>query len=554
MKILDNLRAIFAPKETAKAARQATLQRTSARSLLAAMPGVSANDITQMSGSANQVIRAHLSKMRSQSRAMALNNDYAKNFLRAVEHHVVGPDGVRMQNKARDFNGSLDRMANRIVEGAWGTWCKQSNSDVRARVSFRAQQKAVVRTMARDGEAFYRKVRNFRGSAHRFALQQIPAELIDESYWDDGRRIVCGIEFDEWGKALAYYIRQDGAFSDSLVRGSNGRQYLRIDAAEMIHVYIPEFSDQVRGIPWTHTAMIRLHQLGAYEEAEIVAARLGASKMGFLVSPDGGAGSLADGVDHGGAMAQEVSPGQIDILPSGYDFKGFDPTHPSGNFGPFIKATLRGISSGLGVSYNALANDLEGVNFSSIRAGLLEEREHWRAIQRELREQFLEPVFGEWMDWAMLSGALSPLPASKQEKFNASTWQFRGWAWVDPERDINAANAAIASNLRTRTDVLAEQGKDFEEVLDQLAEEAAMIEEKKLGTGGGASGADVQASAMNGAQVQALQQVIAAVGDGSIPPDTATALIAAAFPLLKNEQIAAMVTPLKNFKPTQPQT
>lgn len=548
MSLYQNIRSVFgfAQKPVAKAARNAALQRTATRSLLAAMPGVSSNDITKMSGSANQVIRAHLSRMRSQSRAMALNNDYAKAFLRAVEHHVVGPDGVRMQNKARDTNGQLDRMANKIVEGAWDIWCKPVNSDVRARSSFRAQQKSVVRTMARDGEAFYRKVRNFRGSAHRFALQPIPAELVDESYWDEDRRIVNGIEFDEWGRALAYYVRQDGSFSDSLVRGSNGRQYLRIAADEMIHVYIPEFSDQVRGIPWTHTAMIRLHQLGAYEEAEVVAARLGASKMGFFVSPDGSAGTLADGGDQNGALAQEVSPGQIDVLPAGYDFKGFDPTHPSGNFGPFLKATLRGISSGLGVSYNALANDLEGVNFSSIRAGLLEEREHWRAIQRELREQFLEPVFEAWIDWAMLAGALAPLPASKMSKFNSSTWQFRGWAWVDPEKDITAANLAIANNLRTRTDVLSEQGKDFEEVLDQLAEEAAMIKEKGLG---GAS--DVKTSAMEGGQVVALQGLIAAAASGSIPPETATALIAAAFPLLKAEQIAAMVTPLKNFTPPQ---
>ena len=426
------------------------------------------------------MIRAHLTRMRDQARGLALNNDYVRSFLRQVEHHTVGPAGIRMQNKARDASGTLDAMANRIVEAAWEDWCKPENCDVRGRQSFRALQKSCIRTVAMDGEAFFRKVLGFKNSAHRFALQPIPAHLVDETYFDDRLRVICGIQFDEWGRPLAYFLRQDGPFSDSLVRGANGRQYLRVPAEEMIHVFLNEFTDQVRGLPWLHTSMIRLHQLGAYEEAEVIAARLGASKMGFLVSPEGGAEALADGVDErGGGLTQEVSPGMVETLPTGYDFKSFDPTHPSGNFGPFVKATLRGISSGLGVSYNMLASDLEGVNYSSLRAGVQEDREQWRALQRELREQFLDKVFPDWIEYASLAGAISPLPASKLPKFSAPIWQFRGWAWVDPKKDIEASILAINSGLKTRTQVMADQGLDFEEVLMQLEEEQKMI--KKYG-------------------------------------------------------------------------
>jgi hypothetical protein len=58
---------------------------------------------------------------------------------------------------------------------------------------------------------------------------------------------------------------------------------------------------------------------------------------------------------------------------------------------------------------------------------------------------------------------------------------------------------------------------------------------------------DVQAQAMNGAQVTSLQGLIAAAALGEIPIETVRAAIAAAFPLMTAEQIDAMVAPLENF-------
>lgn len=65
---------------------------------------------------------------------------------------------------------------------------------------------------------------------------------------------------------------------------------------------------------------------------------------------------------------------------------------------------------------------------------------------------------------------------------------------------------------------------------------------------------DVQAAAMNGAQVTSLQGLIVAVSEGKIPPATASAAIGAAFPLLSEEDIAAMINPLMNFQATPAQS
>ncbi|MCK7513853.1 MAG: ATP-dependent Clp protease proteolytic subunit [Desulfobacterales bacterium] len=55
--------------------------------------------------------------------------------------------------------------------------------------------------------------------------------------------------------------------------------YARIPAEQILHTFITERINQPRGVPWMHSAMTRLNNLGAYEEAEIVAARIGAAKM-----------------------------------------------------------------------------------------------------------------------------------------------------------------------------------------------------------------------------------------------------------------------------------
>lgn len=65
---------------------------------------------------------------------------------------------------------------------------------------------------------------------------------------------------------------------------------------------------------------------------------------------------------------------------------------------------------------------------------------------------------------------------------------------------------------------------------------------------------NVQAQAMNGAQVGALQSLIESVSLGQMPPEAARAAISVAFPLLTDAEINAIIDPLKTFtaKPTTP--
>ena len=61
----------------------------------------------------------------------------------------------------------------------------------------------------------------------------------------------------------------------------------------------------------------------------------------------------------------------------------------------------------------------------------------------------------------------------------------------------------------------------------------------------------VQETALNGAQVTSLLNIIQQVSTGQLPLDTAKEVIGGSFPFMSTEQIDAMLKPLVNFKPQQ---
>lgn len=420
-------------------------------------------------------LRMAITEVRNRARDLVNNDGYAKKFVQLCKTNIVGPDGFQMQVKSRDTDGTLDTYANALIEKQFKEWTKKQHCTVTGEMSFRMLQEFIIGYLVRDGECFVRKVYN--NSKFGFQLQVIEPDVIDEAYaavLDNGNVISLGIEYDQWRKPVAYYIKKLDPRQN--VYGSYyTADRTRVPAAKMYHLFIKERATQSRGISWFVQSMLRLKMLNGYEEAALVNARVSAAKMGFLTSsPDGAAPYTGDGKDASGNILSNVEPGTVEILPQGMDFKSFTPDYPQAQYEMYIKSILRGISSGLGVSYNGLANDLTAVNFSSIRAGLVEEREYWKSLQSILVESLLDDVFTDWLEAAFLNSQLGTLPVAKFDKFNAPVWTGRRWAWVDPRADVDAAVVAIEKGLKTRTMVLAEQGIDYEELVEQMAEEQAI--------------------------------------------------------------------------------
>ena len=198
--------------------------------------------------------------------------------------------------------------------------------------------------------------------------------------------------------------------------------------------------------------------------------------MGFYTRGDEAGEYTGDKESADGSLIAEVEPGIFETLPSGYDLKVFDPQHPTTAFEAFFKAALQGVASGLNVPYVSLASDLEGVSYSSIRQGEIEARDNFRIIQKWLTELMHDSVFETFLDMAMLTGQIN-LPFAKFDKFNSPVWQFRGYHWVDPLKDVRAHIEAKKHNISTDDKILSEQGLQVEDIYQQLAEEKRMREQ-----------------------------------------------------------------------------
>ena len=428
-------------------------------------------------------LRTALIIMRARSRELERNNDYARKFLNMCKVNVVGKTGFTLKNKARDPKGTLDKGANGIIESEWALWGKKDNCTVDGQLSWIGEQELFIKTVARDGEFLARKIRGF-GNPWKFAIQNLEADLLNE-YWnrpDSGGQnlIKMGIEYDEWNRPVAYHLRKKHP-GDYFRSQFSANTYEIVPAKEIIHCFVPERSTQGRGIPWMHTAARRLNQLGEYEYAEVIAARVAASKMGFFTKQDQNAmGYIGDDKDKDGNFITDAEPGTFEDLPPGYDFKAFLPDHPTSQFNAFIKASLRGVSSGLNVSYNSLANDLEGVNFSSMRSGAIEERDNWKQIQAWMIDSFITQVYEDWLDMLLLTNR-TYLPYSKFDKFNSPAWRGRIFDWVDPEKDINAEIKMVRAGWKTNEKVVSERmNMDLEEVYEQLSEEKKLADKYDL--------------------------------------------------------------------------
>jgi lambda family phage portal protein len=443
------------------------------RNYAAAARGRLFADFVGSNRSADSEIRWALDELRNRSRDLERNNEYFRRYLQLLRTNVVGNNGFRLQVKAVNTDGSPDIVGSQIIENAWREFARLGGPTVDGKMSLIDLENHVISAMARDGEVFLRIVRN-RTFRHNIAVQIIEPDRVDEEMnerYINGNDVRMGVELDEYRRPVAYHILMNHPGDYDYTTLAKGTKRVRVPAAEIMHIYRQERAGQTRGVPWSTAAITALKMLHGYREAELVAARTAASKMGFFTSPAGD-DFMADGYEgeNGtGAPIYDAEAGTFHQLPAGVDFVPFDPSHPTSAFADFEKSILRGIAGGLGVSYTSLANDLEGTSYSSIRQGALEERDFYRTLHTFMIDHFLDPLYRVWLD-TVVDQALTPITGmGKYEKFSANfSFRPRGFQWVDPLKEINAAVVGLNNGILSHSDIAANYGRDADETFAQI--------------------------------------------------------------------------------------
>lgn len=433
--------------------------------------------------SADQEIRGELRSLIRRSRELARNNPHARRFLQLSAENIVGPKGITLQARVQDAAGNQDAATNRMLEAAWADWARPGVCTPDRRYGFKDVLWGMVLAERREGEALLRILPGWRGNRYRFAVQPLDTDLLDIEYnVPPGRgqnEIRMGVEIDAFEAPVAYWLWTNHPSDTS----RTDRERVRVPADEIIHYYDPMRPGQTRGYPKMAAVMLTVRHRLAYLEAEIMAARLGASKsVWFKLDPD----VYPDPDQSMEGFTLEAKPGVHEALPPGVEAQTWDPTHPTTAFEAFDRSMLRTVATGLDVSYASLTGDLENVNYSSIRAGMVAERAVWEREQDRLVDHVCRRVYLEWMRWAMTAGAIQD--ARRFVELAAHEWQPRGWDWVDPYKDAQGKALEIKMGLTSRKRIAARRGVDVETVFNELSDEAALADDLDINVDGGTDG------------------------------------------------------------------
>ena len=142
----------------------------------------------------------------------------------------------------------------------------------------------------------------------------------------------------------------------------------------------------------------------------------------------------------------------------------FNPTYPHEQFHEFNKAMLKGIAVSYDTTYHALSGDLEGVNYSSARAGDRDEFDVLTAVQQVIVDTN-DFYFPDWLRYQLDTGLL-PAPPRIFDKLNAPVWQPKRWQEIDPNRTAQANDLNLANGLDSEIRIITEQqGRDPERVV-----------------------------------------------------------------------------------------
>jgi len=449
--------------------------RISRRGYNGAMVSRLTSDWMSTQASADAEIRTNLRRLRDRSREMVRNNPYARQAKRTTQINVIGT-GVKLQSQVLQLRGpKRDTRINKEIESKWEMWSRATHCDCAGRYSFHEFEWLAVGAMCEAGEALFRIIRQpFGGSKVPLALQMLESDLLDEAYqggtlskkneWRNG------VEVNEWGRPVRYAIltRHPG---DTWFQGTPdpNRKHIFLPADDVIHLFMPDRPGQNRGVPWFHSVMADAHQLQGYEEAAVIRARAGASIMGFITNNEGEL--IADDVENNQRIS-EFEPGTFKYLSPGETVNVPSIDSPDQQFEMFVKNKVRRFASGFGCSYETLSRDFSDTNYSSSRLSLLEDREHWRVVQKYLVDTFHMRVYREWLNLAVLAGELQFADYElRPERYDRPRWMSRGWSWVDPLKEVRAYREAEQAGYMTKAQIIAYSGGDYDDNINELARE-----------------------------------------------------------------------------------
>lgn len=412
----------------------------------------------------NDEIRTSSMAVRNRVRQLVRDFGPIARAVDVLENLVVGPDGYKWQSshaRREDLEDALRR------------WFE--HADASGRLHFCELQQLAERQICECGEYLFLQVRDPQAWAPFQLLALEPDRLSSAA---PGPGLDQGIEYDQLtGRVIAYHLD----------RGEFRRDVVRVPAEDVLHGYHWLRPGQLRGISPFASGVLLANDLSQFVDAEIDGAKTAAKYLGIIETPDlAGFQSLRNvsteaGPDGSQQRIEDLENAIFEYLRPGEKITLSSNPRPGNSFEPFVRFILRMLSITTGVPYDILSGDYSQTNYSSSRmarndfSGLIKTRQ--RARVRHL----CQPCLSGAMSAMVLAGRIN-LPGYWRDPWPwlAGRWTVPGLPPVDPLKESRAQRDQIDATLCSEIEVAAERGRDYEEILDEMALAKRWREERGL--------------------------------------------------------------------------
>lgn len=391
--------------------------------------------------------------IRERARYERDNDPHMAGLGRTLAYDLIGT-GPRIQI----IGYTLDLAADvRLVEKSFARWARKSRLAMSLRL--------MVEAANFDGEVFA-SFENDNSIAHPVKLKLNPFEcdlVIDplggklpEGNWEDG------IDYDAVGNPLRYAV-QDSHPGDGWAGGYNG-SFKVVDGSNIVHFYRRRRPGQIRGISEFVSALGVIAQLRRYSNAVLGAAEFAASIHGVMRTN----ADLEDGPDAVVPLEKfKLENGMVLTLPQGWTAEQFKSEQPTSNYKDYAADKRNEIARPVNAPMNVMTGNSSGYNYSSGRLDHVPYHRNVWIDREEMEIAVLDRVFAKWFAEARMVGEI-PDSLMQIEDFD---WLFQwdGFNSIDPLKDALASEKRMQLGLTTLSEECAAEGRNWREVLEQLA-------------------------------------------------------------------------------------
>lgn len=427
-----------------------------------------------LDGSGELTNQAYRDEARRKARHLERNSEIINSIVYALERNIVGKGfNLQVRSDNDDWNNA--------VEALWQAWSKPGNCDMTGRYSLNELLNMIVRRKAVDGgilavisvdlkDKWPLRVQMFEVD-ELYNIGNIKSAVNDNP-------IVGGIEVTPYGKPVAYYIKQNSF--DSFVEP----EPIRVPAERVLFLAEHNRPSEVREMTRFVRTLNKIHDLDEFFEAVSFKQKINAAIAVWITSSSSGtvgnslvANATAGATGGNTAPGKRIVPGSVNKLAPGEDVRTLVPSGQATELSDYNLAIMRQIAAGQGLSYEMISRDVSQVNYSSARQNLLEDWKVFEQEQKFIIEHFLDRIFEELVNIAVMSGKLVA-PAdyyTNPQKYLKHEFIGQGLPWLDPNKEADANKTMLETAQTSLKDIYAKKGKDWEEELRQIEKEKAVL-------------------------------------------------------------------------------